>query len=179
MPNYYTYLISSLPMLQFGANPPFSYEALLQKCRDLIPEEDVGILKTVSISGEYSCGAVRISTLKKWIDFDTALRNELVRVRSARRRIDAQRYLRGDTFTQPSLAHNVMGAYRSSGLLEAEKALDQARWQTLNELSVGHFFDLDSLIIYALKLQILERWQRINSADKTRVLEETLQRGQN
>jgi len=32
-------------------------------------------------------------------------------------------------------------------------------------LSMGHYFDLNFLIIYALKLGILERWARVDSAD--------------
>jgi hypothetical protein len=52
--------------------------------------------------------------------------------------------------------------------------LDEARWRMLEELCVGHYFDLDFLIIYALKLLILERWQRIRTADGGRLLEEVL-----
>ena len=44
----------------------------------------------------------------------------------------------------------------------------------MDELATGHYFDLDFLISYALKLLILERWERINSADKPRLLEEVL-----
>ena len=35
-------------------------------------------------------------------------------------------------------------------------------------------FDLDFLIVYALKLLILERWEKVNSADKAALLKEVL-----
>jgi hypothetical protein len=59
-------------------------------------------------------------------------------------------------------------------MLEAEKALDLERWQLLEELACGHYFDLDALLIYALKLLILERWAKINLADKEHIMQETL-----
>jgi len=57
---------------------------------------------------------------------------------------------------------------------EAEKSLDEARWKFLDELSFGHYFDLDILIVYVLKLLLLERWGKINTADKTKILEGAL-----
>jgi hypothetical protein len=41
--------------------------------------------------------------------------------------------------------------------LEAERLLNRARWQFLEELEVGHYFDVERLVIYSLKLQLLER----------------------
>jgi len=46
--------------------------------------------------------------------------------------------------------------------LEIEKRLMRAQWDFLEEQEIGHFFDLDFLIIYYLKLQILERMFSFN-----------------
>ena len=45
MGDFYTYLISSLPMLRFGMKAPFSPEELIGKCRDLIATQDIAILE--------------------------------------------------------------------------------------------------------------------------------------
>lgn len=42
--------------------------------------------------------------------------------------------------------------------LEKEIQLMQLQWKKLEELATGHHFDLDALIIYKLKLMILDRW---------------------
>ena len=55
--------------------------------------------------------------------------------------------------------------------------LDQARWAKLDELSFGHYFDLEALIIYAYKLRLLERWEKIRTADKERLLENAEKNG--
>jgi len=62
-----------------------------------------------------------------------------------------------------------MVAYKTPSILEAEKTLDQARWEFLDSLSIGHYFDFNYLLSYLLKLKILERWDRIQRADKERL----------
>ncbi len=176
MPRYYIYLISSLPWLQFGMKPPFSFGKFLQLCAGKISDEDMSILQKISLSGEYPDQDTKLPTLEKWQVFDTALRNELVRIRAARLQRDPEKYLRHDGYTDPSVARIAISAQRNPSILEAERLLDEERWRMLRELCVGHYFDMDFLVIYALKLLMLERWQRIRSADSFQMLEETLQK---
>ena len=173
--SYYTYLISSLPMLRFGIRPSFSFKKFLQLCQALISDSDINILKTASISGEYPQEMPQ-PALKRWRDFDTALRNELVKIRAARRGVEPLKYLRRTEHEDFSLFHLGVKAYRAPSVLEAEDMLDQQRWRFLDELAIGHYFDLDLLIVYALKLLILERWGRIRQADKSRLLQEALEK---
>ncbi|MDD4954134.1 MAG: DUF2764 family protein [Candidatus Omnitrophica bacterium] len=179
MSAYYTYLIASLPMLHFAGKPPFSFTHFLGLCRGLIPGEEIGLLSQVEkIEGLVYKGK-GAPTLKRRQEFEVALRNELVRIRATRRHQDMNKYLRVDGFTEPYISRLAMGAYRNTSILESERMLDQGRWNMLEEFSCGHYFDFDYLIIYALKLLILERWEKINMADKARLLSETLGKGQN
>jgi hypothetical protein len=68
-----------------------------------------------------------------------------------------------------------MAAILNASPLDAEKALDETRWKALDELATGHYFDLDFLISYALKLRILERWEKIQGAEGTVLLHQALQ----
>lgn len=172
---YYTYLISSLPMLHFGMKPPFSFEKFISICSKFIPEEDAEILNSIP-KIQLSLYAGRQPSLRLWQGFEVALRNELVKIRSTHKRIDPLEFMRQTNYTDFSLVHIAMNAHRNPSILEGEKILDQQRWHFLDGLSFGHYFDLDILIVYALKLLILERWEKINTADKTKVLEETLVR---
>jgi len=171
MAGFYTYLISSLPMLQFGAKPPFSFERFINICQDKIPGAARDLIKLIAEGRGYEGHQ---ATLKQWFAFDKALRNELVKIRAIRKHIDPLKYIRGDEYVEPHIAHIAMNAHRNPAVLEAEKTLDRDRWNALDELAAGHYFDLDFLIVYALKLLILERWERINSADKSRLLQEVL-----
>jgi len=171
MASFYTYLISSLPMLHFGLRPPFPFEKFLQRCEELIPQNDLEVLKSLA---RQDARKGESAIIEKRLDFDTMLRNELVKIRASRKKIDPARYLRPDGYAGPSFYHIALAAQRNPSPLEGERILDQERWNFLEELSFGHYFDLDFLIIYAYKLLILERWEGINLADKSKVLDEAL-----
>ncbi len=178
MSHQHIYLICSLPMLHFGAKAPFSFGRFLAMCEGLVSEEDLKVFESLNRgplpAGERARGVNIQPALQKWQAFDTTLRNELAKIRASRRHIDPAKYLRNDGFAEPSIVNIAASAHRNPSPLAAEKMLDEARWRFLDELSAGHYFDIDILIIYALKLLILERWERINTADRLQVLEETL-----
>lgn len=173
MAGYYIYLMSSLPMLHFGAKPPFSSQRFQEMCRGLISEKDTALIETASRGDSYDYKGRQL-TLKRYGDFETALRNELVKIRASRRHIDPLKYMRRDSETGLWLNHIAINAYRAASALEAEKMLDQARWQALDELTLGRYFDIDVLIAYALKLAILEKWDRVNSGANPATLETVL-----
>ncbi|MEW5758848.1 MAG: DUF2764 family protein [Candidatus Omnitrophota bacterium] len=169
----YVYFISSLPTLLFQAKLPFTFDEFIAKAENVLSPKDLDILKNlpkVDNLNEYSTQGI----IKKILDFETVLRNELVKLRAARIKIDALQYLRPDVYAGPAIVHIALSAQRNPHVLDAEKILDEARWSYLDELSFGHYFDLDYLIIYAYKLNILERWDNVFKADKEKILEEVL-----
>ncbi|MFH1397287.1 MAG: DUF2764 family protein [Candidatus Omnitrophota bacterium] len=167
MANLYPYLISSLPMLSFSAPPPFSFVEFIERCAGLISQDDLEELRSLSI--EDPSGSLN-PVIRKWFGFNIALKNELVKVRAARKRVNAEDYLRPGGNIEPGFYHLALAAYRNPYPLEAEAILDIAKWNFLEELSFGHYFDLDLVIIYAYKLLILERWEKVNSADREYLL---------
>ncbi|MFA6357469.1 MAG: DUF2764 family protein [Candidatus Omnitrophota bacterium] len=163
---YYTYLISSLPILNFLVKPAFSLEEFFTKCQALIPETEIKLMRNVCYQEAYLLDQALNNTLGKWANFEIDLRNELAVARAHRKKIDPLKFLRITNLSEAQVAHVAMAAYRSASILEAEKILDSARWNFLEFLSLGHYFDFDFLLIYALKLKILERWDKIQKADK-------------
>jgi len=174
MADFYPYVISSLPMLHFGMKPPFSFERFLEACRPLMPEKDFQVLVTLPQPGQYFEKGKRHRMIQKWIEFDVALRNELVRKRTAKKHLEPSMYLRPGVYSSSSLAPAVMGATLNTSVLDAEKILDETRWKALEELATGHYFDLDFLITYAYKLSILQRWENVRNANGMFLLAQAL-----
>jgi hypothetical protein len=172
MANLYTYIIASLPALTFSTACAMNSQKFLQACVGLISKEDEEVLKAILADREMP--QTDSFVFKRWQDFDTALRNELARLRSARKRKDPGKHIRGNPYWEASIIHTAMTAYKNISPLEAEKILDEQRWRFLEELNFGHYFDFDFLTIYALKLKIIERWQNIHKAEKEILLEGAL-----
>ncbi|MCX5854627.1 MAG: DUF2764 family protein, partial [Deltaproteobacteria bacterium] len=153
----------------------FSFERFLEACDQFIPEKDYQLLRTLPQPVQYLEKGKRHQIIQKWIDFDVALRNELVRIRATKKHIEPATYLRSDGYSGSSLAPAITAATINTTVLDAEKTLDEIRWKALEELATGHYFDLAVLITYAYKLLILQRWENIRSADGTILLGQALQ----
>lgn len=173
--NYYTYLISSLPMPRFGSKTPISFKKFLSLCEGLIPKSEVEELRRSQTAG--SCtNSTTNPTLRKWRSFDRALRNELVKIRAARLKIDPAKYIREDGFDSPIVVtHIALAAHRKQSLIESENYLDMERWNYLDGMEAGHLFDFDFLVIYAQKLLITEKWDKIRQADPGKTLSDLLE----
>ena len=175
MADFYPYLIASLPMLHFGMKPPFSFERFLEICRQFIPEKDFHLLSTIPPPEKYSDEGKGHEIIRKWIQFDIALRNEEVKIRAHRKQVEPGMYLRPERYRGPSLAQVVTAANMGASVFDGERSLDEIRWRMLDELATGHYFDLELLITYAYQLLILQRWENIRSAEGSILLEEALQ----
>ena len=158
-------------MLYFGVKPEITSQKFLDACLSLIPEDEFETLKSII---ENSKPANSSDFFKQWFKFETELKNELVRHRADRQKKDAGKYLRENEYWSSSIIHSAMSAYKSPSIIEAEKLLDMERWRFLDELCAGHYFDFEVLLIYAIKIRILERWGKINTANKEKLLEEAL-----
>jgi hypothetical protein len=110
----------------------------------------------------------------RWQRFERGLRNELVKIRAAQKAVDPADYIRrddagNDDTDRIGLTEAAREAYGEESPLSGEYALNRLRWAYLDELEVGHYFDLDRVIIYYLRLQILARKRMFNRDDGERV----------
>lgn len=172
MANFYPYLISTLPFLNFKDSLPFSFERFLDICKDFILEEELNLLKNLKSLEIQDLRVKGAKTLKRWLDFEYSLRNELVRQRALRKHIDSNKYVKDWDVFDFDVQSIALVSIRNPSLIEAELILDMARWNKLEEISFGHFFDIDFLVVYGLKLLILERWERFKKVEKSKIFEE-------
>ncbi len=100
--------------------------------------------------------------LRSFYTWEVGLRNELLRQRSQRLARDGQQYIRknesGDDFSARSgLSERVRNILGSGTALDSDQALDGLRWEFLDQLEVGQFFNPGQMIVYYLRLQIVVR----------------------
>ncbi len=173
MKEAYYYLIASLPLLEFGTKMPFSYEGFLSMCEEQLSPSDLKIIKETELMSLGDADS-RCTTLKEWNNFNIILRNEIAKVRASRQGKDVGKYIRGEDRIDPFIVSFAQWVINQDSPLEAEISLDRSRWEKLDDLGKGHYFDIDYLVTYALKLQISARWEKINSSDGMKVLQDLI-----
>ena len=161
MSQYY-YFVASLPILALDIKPPLSLSDFLQSCEQHLSSEDYSLIRAIilneNISSESASGV-----FGRWVQFNHRLRNQLAVFRAKKFNKDPAKYIRGEFEEDYHLTVMISDASRSSDPLTAEKFLDRARWAFLDELATGYYFEFEAVMIYGLKLQMLERYQEIGS----------------
>jgi hypothetical protein len=171
------FFVASLPMLHYDAAPPISYESFLGMCAEHLSPRLNELVRAARLLPAPE-GRVGHPLLRRWYRWETALRNELVRLRAAAAGLDPADYRRalprpdyenggGDVVACELLAREAFG---QENPLSAEGALDRARWQLLSSQELLHGFDEHRILVYSLKLQILGRKaKRIEEAGLARL----------
>lgn len=155
----YYYTLASLPSLFFASPLPLTIKDFFSQCRFELTSSDFTILQSAQLCPSDDAP---LPFLKKWYNRERQIRNELVRLRARKLGWDAGRYLRKgeDGQTAVKFARDIFSMDSPDG---AEKRLDQARWNYLSEMESNHYFDLEKLISYALKLKINEKILHLDS----------------
>jgi len=152
----YYYFIASLPCLSFSQPKALSYAHFLSLCSSFLENSDFDIIKSISLSFVDE-KASPLDSMKKWAVWDEAFRNELARMRADRlkRQIDNEESGESSVKVQAALAAREVFGITSPFLADEER--DKARWEYLNSLEFGRYFDMDWLALYSMKLLLLER----------------------
>ncbi len=152
MAQYY-YTVASLPLLAFDADQFPATEVFLTLVAEAASKADAAAVASASLApGENPLHEL----IAQWWRFEASLRNELVRLRASALSLDGEPYIAGNAPLY-NLADLAREAFSQESPLAAETLLDRGRWAYLDELETGHYFDLEKLIVYYLRLQILER----------------------
>lgn len=149
------YLAASLPFLLPETEGEFRHSDFLEGCQDHLSPKEWNILNAcrLDLAGD---GLGLHPLLNRWIRWETSLRNEVVLLRAPSLDLEPEEWIREEGGF-PGLSNVVREAVQQENPLEAERILDNARWSFLDEIGAGHFFDFEALLVYSLKLQLLER----------------------
>jgi len=139
MDKYY-YFVSQLPFLTFGQESYIDRELFLDQAKMWLSDKDFSSVSGVSLNDFYPRDGDN-EVLAKYKNFERTLREEIASFR------------KNESQTGTSFNLNL-----SQGTpLEIERRLLNLRWEFIESLEEGHFFDLEILVLHFLKIQLLER----------------------
>ena len=170
MGSSYYYTIASLPMLFYDAKTSISREDFLYACSREMNSRDFRKLQKATINEPDDPSLLKDLALRYWL-FEKSLRNHLAVFRAKAQGKDPAPYFRSGKSSLSIMENDkaesgaeeaASAAYKIDSPLEAEDYLNKIRWEKIDEMVCGHFFDYDYLEGYYLKLQILERKSRFD-----------------
>ncbi len=138
------YLIAQLPMLKFGEQVNLTKSSFLEEAKKWLTDQGLTQLKAAEMDDLERWG--KIPCLKKYKKFELTLRKELILYRERKKK--KEEYQRGEVLSRGLLDGNP---------LEVEKKLYFYRWQKVDQLFQDDIFNLEAVIAYFLKLQILKK----------------------
>lgn len=127
------------------------------------------------------CEGSRSRFLREWSCFDRTLRNvtAAVAARAAGRNVEEALVGEGDVVDQlqrssaadfglrgelPWMDAVIAAMNDEANLVEKERKLDLIRWSEAAELATFDYFDLDAILSYLVRVNIVARWTRLDAA---------------
>ncbi len=156
MASYY-YLISSLSSLVLGEKPQLTLTDFMELCSEWVSSSEYEQLDSVSLIPSPESLPKNI-TVKKWEDWETCLKNQIVKLRAGDLKKDPSNYTQEEKDYFSEIERGVQEAFSAQDPYLKEKILDELRWNALSNLESGHQFDLSTLCIYKLRLMLCEKW---------------------
>lgn len=125
-------------------------------------------------------GSYRNEFLQKWFSFDRQLRNILAAFNARKLGKEVYPYLVGDDPINEILSHSLAPDFGLRGdfplmdklmpvieipnIFEREKKIDMLRWDFIDEANTYDYFNVDRVIGYLLKAEIIDRWIKLDPA---------------
>ena len=149
MDRYY-YVVAQLPLLYFDKEPSISIDYFLQETQKWLSQRDYAIL----CQARYDATDVAVSgpkLLKEYVQQELYFRREIATWRKAQKE--------GADYKPDSFPISLI---KDGNPLEIERALLKRRWDKISQLEPDFHFDLEFLILYFFKLQILHKLSLFN-----------------
>lgn len=144
------YLIAQLPLLYFDKPAALDSRRFIEEAEKWLTLHELNRLKKVDAANT-TIKKDDLPTLRAFKVYEESLRTELGNWRTAQK-----------THQDYKLSLFPLSVIKDGNPLQAEKNLLRLRWEFIEEMGKDHHFDTGFLVIYYLKLQLLERLATFN-----------------
>lgn len=165
--SYYS-LISSLPNLYIGCENPISIDDFINKCTNVLNENELNIIQSI-FNNTYPDHKI----INIWKNLDIQIKNNLVKQRAQSLKIDSKQYLKSHHGYNGFIDNSLSTTLVQGNPAEIEKEIDSLRFKLLEDL-VESFFSFEKIIIYAIQLKIVIRWENMDEENGYENLEKII-----
>lgn len=162
MAQYY-FTVASLPMLALDEQPFYTSGELAEICmKELSSDEADNVRRALEYFATPEVDGTYLGILKTYHRWEQSVRRALATARAQRLGWETSNEI---TEIEPESEHIARELINQESPYEAELQLQRVRWDKLEELSVGHYFDADSIVLYILKALVIERYRQMDKED--------------
>ncbi|MCK9181537.1 MAG: DUF2764 domain-containing protein [Fibrobacteraceae bacterium] len=154
----YFYLVSQLPMLRIGEEPPFSSAEFRQKCEGVLTEDELASLDAL-LAGE----PAENSFVQEFEAREIQMKNVAGKIRAQAWGPDAHFTERSFNGYDVDFAKKINEALSRTSPLEKEEEIDKARFNLADELAGVGEPTVAFIYAFAVKLAICERWAKLSN----------------
>lgn len=172
----YEYIVASLPVLRQEDSRTDSLDAgeLVDQIREQLSGPDQAVLDLLlsgydpeQLTEDFYKQMLRHKNrfLREWFRFDLDLRNATVGYlnKQLHRAPDHDKILlEGREVEEFPELEDASRILNGTDILQRERGLDDLRWRKIDEITLMDYFDLETLLGYAAKLKIIDRWLQLD-----------------
>jgi len=116
--------------------------------------------------------------LRTWFAFERDINNILTGLTARRHKFPAENLLIGDNTVTNAIrksnardfgltaefpfVEKLIQINENTNLLEREKAIDQLKWNFIDELNTFNYFSIEVILGFVIKLEMVERWLKLD-----------------
>lgn len=152
---------------------------------------DISLERNLFAAYYKECAKSRSRFMRRWADFDRTLRNITAAFAARRRSIPVAEVIVGGGDIETALARSsaadfgikgevsyvdriMVAVADDSNLLEKENRIDAIRWDMSEELTAMNYFDIDFILGYLVKIDIIYRWASLDPARGREMLQKLI-----
>jgi len=153
-------VMASLPYLKWGDRPPMDFPQFEQWVSNSLSQRILeGLHALRESASSQAAGLPGSGMFAIWRHFDWQFRTALAWERRKRLGWEDSPELATPAIDQPNadLQYQARLALDHADPLECERAIELVRWSFLDNAAAGHYFDIEALVCWWLKLGILWR----------------------
>lgn len=151
--SYYS-LISSLPNIYLGCENPISYNDFINSCNVILKNSEIEIIQSLFNNTINKDNHI---VLTKWENIEIQIKNNLAKYRAQILNIDSKQYLKNHYGYSGEIDNSIQSILNTENPGEIEKKIDQFKIKLLEEL-IGDYFSFEKIIVYAIQLKIILKW---------------------
>lgn len=172
------YFISTLPGLKSTGEGAPRLADFLVSCRDALSEKEYALLEGLSLCPPalWHETASGNAVVKEWYGWQTAMRNAIVAFRARSLRVEGAKYRREEGEGSGFIGDlkRLMAILEEKTAWKRQQGWEALQWSKLDELEPPLRFCFDALVVYALKLRLLEVRRSYSAEAGRSVFEEIL-----